>query len=187
MLVCALLLPLIQATLVSYHVLCLFYISRGMGAGQHSPALPSCMRSSILLADLCWPKHRSPSSVQSVSFWPWWPSSLAGLTVLTLWYTLYSLSPSVHHELAAGASIWNRPIWDGGEICQIAQYFATEPGTRSMCPAVMNPACSSSPGRNLAQHKSLLSISTLSYMLKLEGKRDDTIHSKTKKVSKSKS
>lgn len=63
---------------------------------------------------------------------------------------------SVHHELAAGASIWNRPIWNGGKICQIAQYCVTEPGTTSMPPAVMNPACSSSPGRSLAQYKPCL-------------------------------
>ncbi len=148
-----------------------------MGAWQRGAILPSCMRSSIPLADLCWPTLRSLSSVQSVSFWPWWPSSLAGLTILTLWYALFFLSPYVHRELAAGASIWNWSIWDGGVICQIAQCFATEPGIRSLSPAVMNPARSSSPGRNLAQWKSLLSISTLSSMLELleKEKRDDTI------------
>lgn len=130
-----------------------------MGAGRHSPVVPSCMRSSFPLMDPCWPTLSCLSSVQSVSFWPWWPSSLAGLNVLTLWYALYSLAPSVHHELAAGASIWNRPIWDGGEICQIAQCFSTELGTGFICPAVINPARSSSPGKNLAQYKSLLSIS----------------------------
>lgn len=39
--------------------------------------------------------------------------------------------------------------------------LATEAGTRSICPAVINLACSGSPSRNLAQYKSLLSISTL--------------------------
>ena len=58
-----------------------------------------------------------------------------------------SLSPTpIHHELSAGVSIWNLSIWDGGEICQKAQCFAIEPGTGLMCPAVMNPARSSSPG-----------------------------------------
>lgn len=110
------------------------------GSRRHSPVLPSCMRSSIPMVDPSWPTLRSLSSVQSVSFWPLWPSSLAGLTILTLWYALYSLSPSVHHEHSAGASIWSRSIWDGEEICQIAQCFPTEPGTGAMCPAVKNPA-----------------------------------------------
>lgn len=82
-------------------------------------------------------------------------------TTLTLWYALYSPSCSVHHEHSAGASIWSRSMWDDGEICQLAQCFTTEPSTDSTCPAVMDPARSGPPGRNLAQYKSLLSIRTL--------------------------
>lgn len=86
--------------------------------------------------------------------WQRWPFSHSDMHSI--------LSPSVHHELSAGASAWNRSIWDCREICQKAQCFATEPGTGSMCPVVMNPACSSSPGGNLARCESLLSIRTLS-------------------------
>ena len=78
--------------------------------GQPCPVLPSCMRSSIPLVEPSWTALRSLSSVQSVSSWRWWLSSLAEPTVLTLRYALYALSLSVRHELSAGASIWNRPI-----------------------------------------------------------------------------
>lgn len=120
--------------------------------GQGSSILPS-----LPVWDhpsLCWPTLRFLSSVQcvllaSVALFPGTADSSHAET----WALLPS--PSIHHELAAGASIWKRPIWGGGEICQTAQYFTAESGTKSVCPAVMNRASPSSAGRSVVWYKSL--------------------------------
>lgn len=145
---CTFLLSLIQTILC----LILFCFCCKLPEGQASTILPPFPVWAH--PSLCWPTLRFLSSVQCVIlalvalFFGMADSSHA-----EMWALLPS--PSVHRELAAGASIWKRPIWEGGEICQIAQYFTAEPGTKSKCPAVMNRASPSSPGGSLAWDKSL--------------------------------
>lgn len=101
---CTFLLSLIQTILVSHPVLFLLQIARR--PGQHNPA-------PFFLYELIHPsvgQHSGSCHLFSVPFWPCWPSSfgMADSSHAEMWAPLPS--PSVHRELAAGASIWKRPI-----------------------------------------------------------------------------